>query len=174
MLDDVQFEVADLDGLTLGLTEENMVFIDSDAAGYGWFIDTTPLDDVEFSPSGDEGVLTAFAGSEAVGDMDLLTVVMHELGHVLGYEDLSAGEADFMSATLDSGERQLPDDGDSGLVVMDTNIDSAEEPVLAAAAHSHNSWLMDFLVQDSRANDNPFEPKEDISIVLYDNQKELK
>jgi hypothetical protein len=56
------------------------IFIDADAAGYGWFVDETPEDDVEF----------ATADSEADGKMDLLTAVMHELGHVLGFEDLTS------------------------------------------------------------------------------------
>ena len=44
-------------------------------------------------------------------DMDLLTVVMHELGHVLGLEDLDPDTHDLMSETLDAGVRGicLPD-----------------------------------------------------------------
>jgi hypothetical protein len=81
--------------------------IDINAAGYGWFVDTTPYDDSEF----DEyfGQLQANPSSPASGDMDLLTVVMHELGHVLGFEDIDSGEYahDLMSATLDAGVRRL-------------------------------------------------------------------
>ena len=40
-------------------------------------------------------------------DMDLLTVVMHELGHVLGLEDLDPDTHDLMSETLDAGVRGL-------------------------------------------------------------------
>ena len=122
-------------------------------------MDETPEDDVEFISE----------GSDAAGQMDLLTVVMHELGHVLGYDDLDPEVDDLMSATLDSGERQLPDDGDSGLVVMDADTNSAEEPVLTHTLQNHSSWLTDFLLEDAKGNYNPFEPKEDISIVLFDN-----
>ena len=42
--------------------------------------------------------------------MDLLTVVMHEFGHVLGYNDINSGiySSSIMDSTLDAGERLLP------------------------------------------------------------------
>jgi hypothetical protein len=39
-----------------------------------------------------------------------MTVVMHELGHVLGYRDLPAAQDSLMSATLEEGVRRLPED----------------------------------------------------------------
>src|SRR5439155_26179445 len=42
-------QISDLSGDLLGLTIANGIVLDSDAAGYGWFIDSTPNDDVEFS-----------------------------------------------------------------------------------------------------------------------------
>ena len=44
-------------------------------------------------------------------EMDLLTVVMHEFGHVLGYDhdDPNDGIATLMDHTLDVGERHSPD-----------------------------------------------------------------
>ena len=46
--------------------------------------------------------------------MDLLTAVMHEMGHVLGLPDLSAtaSSIDLMDIDLVSGERRLPDTAD--------------------------------------------------------------
>ena len=49
LLDEVTFEIADLDGLVLGETAGTTVLIDADAADYGWFVDLTPGDDNEFS-----------------------------------------------------------------------------------------------------------------------------
>jgi hypothetical protein len=42
--------------------------------------------------------------------MDLLTAVMHELGHVLGYEhtDADAGDLAFMGENLAAGRRLVP------------------------------------------------------------------
>ncbi|MHC4088881.1 MAG: hypothetical protein ACYSVY_01125, partial [Planctomycetota bacterium] len=94
MLGDVNFEVADLYGLTLGYTEGGTVFIDDDAAGHGWFIDATPYDDVEFRRRNGDSALLATLANTAYGDMDLLTVVMHEMGHLLGMEHTDQGLMD--------------------------------------------------------------------------------
>ena len=79
MLGDVHFVIADLDKDELGHTSGNMIVIDADAAGYGWFVDTTLGDidpdanNTEFTDTGNNGSLTAQVGSPAVGKQDLLT-----------------------------------------------------------------------------------------------------
>src|SRR5262249_26519375 len=73
----VRLQVADLPGRFLGLENGNTVTLDTDAAGEGWFIDPTPLQDEEFTPGADGG-LRARPGSAADGRVDLLTVMMHE------------------------------------------------------------------------------------------------
>jgi len=70
----VHVAVADLSGSILGMAIGDTVFVDDDAAGYGW----------------------------SVSGMDLLSVVEHELGHVLGWSHTSDG---LMAPTLDAGER---------------------------------------------------------------------
>jgi hypothetical protein len=77
-------------------TERHAHLADLDAAGNGWFIDATPADDSECTD-----------GSAPAG-MDLLTVVMHECGHVLGFTDLSSGAdtANLMYETLSAGVRR--------------------------------------------------------------------
>ncbi|HEY1380413.1 MAG TPA: hypothetical protein VGF55_26665, partial [Gemmataceae bacterium] len=93
--------VADLPGLMIGQTVGTSIVIDPTAAGYGWYVDPTPLDDSEFA-AGDP--------SPAAGRMDALTVVMHELGHLLGRDDITdeVNPADLMNTTLGAGERRLP------------------------------------------------------------------
>jgi len=110
LLTEVTFQVTDLSGLTLGQAEGATITLDIDAAGYGWFIDTTPGTNNEFTRHHGKTDMSATPSSAAFGDIDLLTVVMHEFGHVLGYSDVSIdGQGTgIMDATLDAGERLLP------------------------------------------------------------------
>jgi hypothetical protein len=100
----VDVQIADLPGDTLGLSSADGVTIDVNAGGYGWFVDPTPANDVEFP---------AAVGSPAYGRMDLLTVVAHELGHQLGLEH-SNEDGDVMGATLATGVREVPTSADIG------------------------------------------------------------
>ena len=59
------------------------ILIDKTADGYGWFVDATPTQDQEFTSNGN-----ARPGTAAAGRMDLLTVVLHELGNEVGQTDL--------------------------------------------------------------------------------------
>lgn len=107
MIENVSFEIVDFSGLVLGNSVDNTIYIDSDAAGYGWFIDESVTDDHEFVQGADEGTLVAIAGSEAYGRMDLLSVVMHEIGHLIGLSHNDDDEFMVMSETLVSGTRLL-------------------------------------------------------------------
>lgn len=103
-LANVQFLVADLPDGILASTYGDVIVIDDDAAGYGWFVDVTPFDDSEFTAVFGSDELVARAGGPAEGSVDLLTAVLHELGHVLGFEH---GESDgIMEDTLSIGVRR--------------------------------------------------------------------
>ncbi len=100
----VSVEVTDLPGKLLGAEADGRILIDDDAAGYGWFVDPTPHQDEEFAQSV-RGELTAAPGTAAVGRADLLTAVMHEMGHAIGFDHSDDG---LMAGTLSLGVRSMP------------------------------------------------------------------
>jgi hypothetical protein len=109
----VQFGVVDMAGIYVGTSNHGVINIDVDGAGYGWFVDSTPGEDSEFDGSGSR--LTADSGGGAEGKLDLLTVLMHELGHQIGLDDVyvtSKGD-DVMFGYMSVGERRLPTDGEA-------------------------------------------------------------
>jgi Ca2+-binding RTX toxin-like protein len=108
VMDGFDVRVADLPGLTLGQTLDNAILIDIDAAGHSWFVDPSPDEDSEFRKRVDDDARQATNGSAAEGRIDLLTVVMHELGHVMGVDHVEDAEPDLMSASLETGLRLLP------------------------------------------------------------------
>jgi hypothetical protein len=89
VLSTARFEVGHLSGGELGLAypATNTVVIDATAAGYGWFVDPTPLRDEAFAVGTPGSPLTALPGTAAAGRMDLLTAVLHEMGHLAGLPD---------------------------------------------------------------------------------------
>jgi hypothetical protein len=101
-----QIHLVDLPDNVLGLEADNSIWIDLTAAGHGWFVDTNPADDAEFPQMVTARELHAAAGSAAAGRVDLLTVLEHELAHVLGLADESGTE--LLATFLPLGARRLP------------------------------------------------------------------
>ena len=86
------------------------VYLSADADGYGWFIDPSHSTNAAFARPIAATELLAAPSTPPAGHEDLLTVVMHELGHTLGLGDLDPAEApaDLMAETLATGVRRLP------------------------------------------------------------------
>lgn len=106
-----QITLSDMSGIYLGSSTGGAISIDVDGAGYGWFVDTTPGDDAEFSGSG-----TRLTGEGAAASrIDLLTVLLHELGHQAGLDDtyLLSDRDDLMYGYINVGERRVPAWGES-------------------------------------------------------------
>src|SRR5207245_4241290 len=75
---------------------------DANAAGHGWFVDPTPQDASEFA--------AGLTDSPAAGRVDLLTVLTHEMGHILGLDDDSATDpvtGSVMADVLPLGVRRI-------------------------------------------------------------------
>ena len=92
----IDIHIANLGGDTLGLASGNTIWLDANAAGWGWFVDPTPWNDSEFTTPGDQGEQNR---------MDLLTALDHELGHLLGFDHEATG---VMEDTLATGTRRVP------------------------------------------------------------------
>jgi hypothetical protein len=118
-LHDAQFEIADLPPTYLGWTfapeagaepHPGLVVLDRTAQGFGWFIDAGAAGTASFAVQVAPTEFHATPGSTANGRFDLLTVVAHELGHVVGLPDiLDEGNhpGDLMDQTLNPGVRRL-------------------------------------------------------------------
>jgi hypothetical protein len=85
----LQFVVTTLSSGMLGEYVPGTIYLDATADGYGWFMDPT--------------------ASPVTTQVDLLTVVMHEMGHALGLPDITTpGSTDLMAQALAKGIRRLP------------------------------------------------------------------
>jgi hypothetical protein len=117
--------IANLPGSELGQLSGNTITIDQNAAGWGWFVDSTPNQDQEFAAQPGTTQLQA-VDPQASGHMDLLTVVEHELGHRVGLSDLDASATSVMSG-------QLPTD-------VRRDVTTADVDAVFASAATHD-WL---------------------------------
>jgi hypothetical protein len=120
LLRSVTYSIADLPGWYLGEASPGHVTLDSTAAGNGWFIDRTPTTDNDVP----------------AGKLDLLTTIMHEMGHQLGLADsyLPGDRGSLMYGYLTLGERRLPamhmaDNADANMLAMETGPDFLFTPI---------------------------------------------
>ncbi|HEY9375546.1 MAG TPA: hypothetical protein VIQ02_00440, partial [Jiangellaceae bacterium] len=102
------FTVGNLSELNLGSFTPAQITFDADAAGRGWYLDATPGDDAEFGAVFATTRMQTTPTGAPAGHYDLLTAVMHEMGHTLGLGDsyLAGDRDDLMYGWLFTGERR--------------------------------------------------------------------
>ncbi|MDH3536046.1 MAG: matrixin family metalloprotease, partial [Gammaproteobacteria bacterium] len=115
LMSGLKVEITDLPNQQLGRVHENTIYIDYNAAGHGWYVDSSPFDTAEFG--------------DADGRMDLLSVLVHEFGHLLGDDH---DDSALMDRYLEAGVREIDlhtvNDTD-----IDADFDTDIEPITVAA-----------------------------------------
>ncbi len=138
-LESVPIEVANLGTTILGLEAGGVITINQTAAGYNWYVNAGTGSSRAFGLVGSDGDAFAGPASAAAEEVDLATVLEHELGHVLGLPD-NAADGDLMDITLGLGVRRVPSVADldaivSASIIMSTVNVSAP---LRSRSNNHN------------------------------------
>jgi hypothetical protein len=134
----IQVNVANLNQTSatdrvLGQTQGQVITIDDNAAGWGWFIDSTPGRNEEYRYQ-NGNTLLAKASTAAAGHMDLITVLMHEIGHALGYDHSPADSSvSLMDSTLAPGIRLLSSTTDASMYFNTENFPQGGDNLFARA-----------------------------------------
>jgi hypothetical protein len=162
-LSQVQFQITDMNAAGhLGLATGNSIKIDDNALGHGWMVEAG----VESGEWRVEG-----GGSRAYS---LLTVVTHELGHVLGHGDLEPlyAPGHIMGGRLEPGEirvgQALPDAISINPVAeVQSGIRQAQPDLQRSATpdSSIDEIFSDHLINDLRYEE---EDEEDLLAALLD------
>ncbi|WP_048753707.1 hypothetical protein, partial [Crocosphaera watsonii] len=120
--------------------------------GYGWFVDLTPLNNEEFIENGLN--LVALENSSAVNKIDLVTVIAHEMGHLLNLPDFDYRDTSIMGGLLSPGMRKLGISEeiqnlltiDSEFSIVDNLEDASEEKSLDSYNITSESLLSDVIL----------------------------
>jgi cyclophilin family peptidyl-prolyl cis-trans isomerase len=128
----VSVQIGNLPADMLGEAAGSSIEISRTAAGYGWFVDPTPSDDSEFSDPLGPYALAAPAASPAANRVDLLTTVMHEMSHILGFGHDDS--LDLMNPTLPLGERRLFSEPLSSSLASQTGASSFDSSLAETSA----------------------------------------
>ncbi len=110
-LESVPIDVANLGTTILGLEAGGRITINQTAAGFNWYGNAGGSSNQPSAVAGPTGESQAGPGGPAATEVDLLTVLEHELGHVLGLPDNDQA-GDLMDITLGLAESRAPSPAD--------------------------------------------------------------
>jgi VCBS repeat-containing protein len=133
---DVTVSIADLEDRLVGSTDGSAITLDVTGADWGWYTGAPGAG--AFDPvDGSSSNFTAKDSGPADGKMDLLTVLIHELGHVAGANDV-LDASDCMYPYMAPGERRLPTSSDKAMVPASTQamMQSATTPSVESGARA--------------------------------------
>jgi hypothetical protein len=116
----VPVEVGHLGESILGVEAAGVIMINQTAAGYNWFIGADTGSSQAFGVAGPGDETQASPGSAAADEVDLLTVLEHELGHLLGLADNTQAR-DLMDITLSLGLQRTPTSADVAAIAQVPN-----------------------------------------------------
>ncbi|MBR7734241.1 tandem-95 repeat protein [Acinetobacter nosocomialis] len=108
LFDQVSLSIQDINinGTIAYVENGNHIVLSPNAAGYGWFIDESPFEHTEFTMNSTQNYGVA-SNSQISTQIDLLTVLIHELGHTIGLTDTFISQ-DLMGGFIQQGIRLLP------------------------------------------------------------------
>jgi microcystin-dependent protein len=107
-LESATYKIANLDSGSLAVAgTDNVVTIDRDASNRGWFVDETPNDSVEYGTTDPITKELYATDANALGHYDLLTAIVHEQGHILGFGHTSQ-PGSLMYGSLGTSGRRFP------------------------------------------------------------------
>ncbi|GAB1539092.1 hypothetical protein NUACC21_17570 [Scytonema sp. NUACC21] len=130
---------------SLGRPNGGTLLIDTDANGVGWFIDTTPWENSEFSQTLTDSAFRATTGVAAL-KYDLLTTILHEMGHLVGIINGNPGFDRYVQ-TVDGKRTFVGTDFTATLTPDGSHLDSKVHPydlmnnTLAPSVRKLPSWL---------------------------------
>ena len=107
VLERATITIADLPHGVAGAVDSHArIQISRNGGGMGWYLDAQPDTSSEYAMNS-IGTLGIAQEPEAQNRLDLLTVVIHEMGHILGLNDQPT-DSGIMSGYLPVGIRRLP------------------------------------------------------------------